>query len=125
MVSLLPEKPQLGRSYRGTAKVLEDFECEFTRWCDRDRPKRVTPEKMLQSFLIADALSNGRRMKAINEASERTTEPTQLVFITDEMVIPSIAGSQRLDLLCLSVGRGGGCSRADRTQVFARHEGAT
>jgi hypothetical protein len=103
MVGLLPDKPQLGTGYATTAKVLADFEGEFSRWCDGAAPDRGTPEKAIQSFLISDALSHERYLRAINGASTRTSGPVQLVFITDELVMPSISGDQRLDLLCLNV----------------------
>lgn len=92
MVGLLIAKPQLGTSYTSTAKVLTDFESEFSRQCDGPGPKRYTPEKRIQSYLVADALTHERRMEALDEA---------LVFLTDELVIPSIEGDQRLDMLAL------------------------
>jgi hypothetical protein len=103
MVGLLPDKPQLGTGYATTANVLLDFEGEFSRWCDGAAPSRVTPEKRIQSFLISDALCHNRYLRALNEASACTSEPVELVFITDELVMPSISGDQRLDLLCLNV----------------------
>jgi hypothetical protein len=103
MVGLLPDKPQLGTGYATTANVLLNFEGEFSRWCDGAAPSRVTPEKRVQSFLISDALCHNRCLRALNEASARTSEPVELVFITDELVMPSICGDQRLDLLCLNV----------------------
>jgi hypothetical protein len=106
MVGLLPDKPQLGTGYATTANVLLDFEGEFSRWCDGAAPSRVTPEKSIQSFLISDALCHNRYLRALNEASACTSEPVELVFITDELVMPSIAGDQRLDLLCLNVRNG-------------------
>jgi hypothetical protein len=103
MVGLLPDKPQLGKQYTTTANVLLDFEGEFSRWCNGAAPSRVTPEKRIQSFLISDALCHNRYLRALNEASKRTPEAVELVFITDELVMPSISGDQRLDLLCLNV----------------------
>lgn len=107
MVGLLPNKPQLGRAYRSTVNVIGDFEGEFSRWCDAEAPKRVTPEKAVQSFLLSNALCHHRRLQVINEASSLTSQPVNLVFVTDELVLPSINGDQRLDLLCLNVGDDG------------------
>ncbi|HSC89814.1 MAG TPA: hypothetical protein VLC09_21205, partial [Polyangiaceae bacterium] len=92
MVGLLPGKPQLGTSYDSTNRLRGDFEAEFAVHCDGPGPKRVTPEKALQSFLVSSALANGRQLESIDES---------LVFLTDELVIPSIYGDQRLDVLAL------------------------
>lgn len=92
MVGLLPEKPQLGKGYRRTAEVLGEFEAHFQEYCDGPAPGRCTPEKRLQSYLISDALSHGRCMQRID---------AELIFLTDELVIPSIGKQQRLDLLAL------------------------
>jgi len=92
MVGLQREKPQLGNAYNKTTNLIENFESEFKRHCDGTPPKRATPEKELQSYLVSDALTHGRRLRAIDDA---------LVFLTDELVIPSIEGDQRLDILAL------------------------
>lgn len=92
MVGLQPEKPQLGNAYNNTTHLIENFESEFTRHCDGPVPKRPTPEKKLQSFLVSDALTHERRLQKIDDA---------LVFLTDELVIPSFEGDQRLDILAL------------------------
>ncbi len=101
MVGLLPEKPQLGHSYSSTAKLTADFEGEFAKYCDGPAPRRLTPEKQLQSFLVADALTHGRHMHALNQASNKSDAVVNLLFLTDELVIPSIRGDQRLDVLAV------------------------
>lgn len=110
MVGLLPDKPQLGKSFSSPAalaRVRENFGDEFKKWCDADVPARSTPEKRLQSFLIADALIHGRRMVALSEAMREAGHEVDLTFLTDELVIPSIGRDQRVDLLCLESGDDG------------------
>lgn len=107
MVGLLPDKPQLGKSYRSTSKVVNNFEEEFRKHCNGAPPRRLTPEKQLQSFLVADALVHRRHMNVLNKASGETDAETDLILLTDELVIPSVRGDQRLDILALRRHPGG------------------
>jgi hypothetical protein len=89
MVGLLPDRPQRGKS--GLTKldrVAQDFEELFAKYC-RDVPQgRVTGEKALQSWLISEAYLNGRKLVLINAASSQTSDPVELVFVTDEIPLP-------------------------------------
>lgn len=67
---------------------------------------------------MADALAHGRRMVALCDAVRATRDEVELLFLTDELVIPSIGGDQRPDLLCLRRGRG-----ADRIVVVELKSG--
>jgi len=90
MVGLLPSRPQRGRSgIRDLKKVTTSFEEMFARDC-RDVPQgRPTPEKQLQSYLIRTALTQRRRLVPLNVGSQLTPSPAELLFITDELVLPS------------------------------------
>jgi hypothetical protein len=62
---------------------------------------RITGEKALQSFLIAEAQTHGRRFASINSASSTTDDPVELVFITDEIPLPVEGGKVVCDVLAL------------------------
>lgn len=62
MVGLTPKRPQRGKSgIRDLARLAKDFDEAFHAHCVSTAQGRETPEKALQSFLIRNALSNGRR----------------------------------------------------------------
>ncbi len=102
MVGLLPDRPQRGKSgLRDLARVAKEFDALFARHCRDVDQGRVTGEKALQSFLIAEAYSSGRRLESINLASKATEAPVELVFITDEVPVPVADGKIVCDLLAL------------------------
>ena len=71
MVGLLPERPQRGKSgIRNLGRLREEFEERFQRDCVDIEHGRPTPEKALQSWIIADALRNEREMKLLAVGSE-------------------------------------------------------
>lgn len=102
LVGLLPERPQRGKGgFKNLAELRDSFGELFAHHC-RDIPQgRVTPEKALQSWIISEAYRNERRLRGLNEASEMTDHPVQLVFVTDEVPIPGAHGSLVCDLLAL------------------------
>jgi hypothetical protein len=102
MVGLLPARPQRGWSGLPNLDwVAENFEELFARHCGGDDMGRETPEKALQSFLIRDAYSHGRRMAALEDASGATADPVELTFVTDEISLPHNDGEIVCDLLAL------------------------
>lgn len=102
MVGLLPERPQRGKSgLRDLGRVARDFEQLFAAHC-RDVPHgRVTGEKALQSFLIRDAYAHGRHLACLNEASATTGAPVDLVFVADEIAVPTERGKTVCDVLAM------------------------
>lgn len=102
MVGLLHDRPQRGkRSITNLARLAADFDAEFALHCVDCDQGRPTPEKQLQSFLIADAYRHDRRMAVLEAASASTVSPVLLEFITDELVIPTNNGKVVCDLLAL------------------------
>ncbi len=109
MVGLLPDRPQRGKSsLHDLARVAADFESMFDMYCKDIDQGRITGEKRLQSWLIRDAYTHGRRLDSINKASAKTNDPVELVFITDEISLPTGTGKIVCDILALRVD--GGCS---------------
>lgn len=107
MVGLLPNRPQRGESGLTNLKsVSEGFEAMFDAHCRNVEHGRATGEKSLQSFLIAEAQKNGRRLISLNEASAATDTPVDLWFITDEIALPTVKGKLVCDIL--AVRRDGG-----------------
>ena len=107
MVGLLHDKPQLGVSgLTDTKHTVAHFDELFKEHCDGDGPIRKTPEKSLQSFLTRDAYAHGRHMDAIEEASKRTNDPVELLFITDEIRLPHESANIVCDVLALRVDHG-------------------
>jgi len=99
MVGLTSDRPQRGKSgIRDLARLARNFEEAFKKHCLPDEQGRETPEKALQSFLIRNALSNGRRMKALEAA---VGKGAALRFITDELSLPDGKGKVVCDLLAL------------------------
>ena len=108
MVGLIPGKCNLGKRYRNLGRLVANFDEEFGVHCDAEGPAKPTGEKELQGFLIRDALTHGGSMAALNDASASTNGPVELTFVTDELVMPTVNGDHRLDLLAvrrLSSGR--------------------
>lgn len=96
MVGLRPESPQRGRSgITDIEKFVENFDDEFQKYCVDNPPDRPTPEKVLQSHLIREAYSNGRRMAfsrnkmaPLNTTVENADTQVELIFVTDEIRLP-------------------------------------
>ncbi len=107
MVGLLPDRPQRGKSgLRDLARVAANFEALFAAHCMDVEQGRATGEKKLQSWLIRDAYTHGRKLDAINMASAETNDPVDLVFITDEISLPIKSGKMVCDILALRVDGG-------------------
>jgi hypothetical protein len=102
MVGLLADRPQRGWSgLPDLNRVAENFEELFARHCRDVEKGRETPEKALQSFLIRDAYTHGRRMDAIEHASRATAESVELTFVVDEISLPHNDGEIVCDLLAV------------------------
>jgi hypothetical protein len=102
MVGLLPDRPQRGKSGLTNLKALADgFEATFDAHCRTVEQGRVTGEKALQSFLISEAQTNGRRLASLNRASAATNDPVELWFVTDEIALPVEGGKMVCDVLAL------------------------
>ncbi len=102
MVGLLPDRPQRGKSgITNLTPVVTDFEPMFAANCRDIEHGRATGEKALQSYIIRDAQRNGRKMAAINAASQGTDDPVELVFVTDEISLPVVGSKAVCDILAL------------------------
>ena len=93
IVNLDPKRPQLGhRLSKSDLACLRaggsQADNMINKFKDGPKPKRPTPEKELQSYLIREAYGNGRKMASLNESSQRTDAPVELTFITDEIAVP-------------------------------------
>jgi PD-(D/E)XK nuclease superfamily protein len=93
MVSIDLDRPQVGKSSLRNLKTISDgFDDLFQKHCMQG-PCRPTPEKRLQSYLIAQALKNGRRLLCLEHPGE------EVYFITDEVSLPTYDGKIVCDLL--------------------------
>lgn len=102
MISLLSDRPQRGRSkLKDLGRVARNFETLFEKHCQDIGQGRETKEKALQSFLISEAYRNGRAMVSLNDASGNTNEPVELVFVTDEIPVPTDRYKIVCDILAL------------------------
>ena len=100
MVGLLPSRPQRGRSgFRDLDRLARDFEVLFQNHCVDVPQGRPTPEKELQSWMTANAYRHGRRMEALDRATE---EAATTLFVADELALPLGSGKRIVcDLLAL------------------------
>ena len=108
MVGLQPRRPQRGRSgFRDLHRLSATFDECYTRHCVAVEQGRPTPEKQLQSWILADAYQHGRRMNAVESA---LGDGTALWFVTDELVLP-LPKKRRMvcDILALRTGPQGRC----------------
>jgi hypothetical protein len=102
MVGLLPDRPQRGkRGITNLTRLVTDFDAMFATHCRDIEHSRVTGEKALQSYLIREAQTNGRRLVPINAASKGTNDPVELIFVTDEISLPTEGGKVICDILAL------------------------
>lgn len=80
MVSLLPQSPQMGLpKIPKIEKFKPQFSELFEKHCRQAKPERPTPEKELQSFLIAKAYRDPRRLLPF--------DALELIFVTDEIPV--------------------------------------
>jgi len=105
MVGLLPDRPQRGKGGYSADKLLRDFDVEFRAHCVETSQERQTPEKQLQSFLVADAYLHSRELAAL--ARPDGADDGELVFVTDEIAVQDDSGKLVCDLLALRRGEGG------------------
>jgi len=99
MIGLLPDRPQRGKSSITTlAQLATNFEAEFRTHCVDCDHGRPTPEKRLQSRLIAEAYRHDRRLLPL-AAPDLASPP---IFVTDELALPVNGGRIVCDLLALS-----------------------
>lgn len=95
IISLDPQRPQLGKGgLRDLQRIAQDFPAVFEQYCSGG-PDRQTPEKCLQSWLIAGALAQGRRLLPLEQAGE------ELLFVTDELPLAAVPKNMVCDLLAL------------------------
>jgi hypothetical protein len=78
--------------------TASNFEAEFRAHCVDCEHGRPTPEKHLQSWMVAEAYRNDRRQLPL--AAPDLASP--LLFITDELVLPVDGGRIVCDLLAVS-----------------------
>jgi len=98
IIGLLPTAPQRGKSnFRDFDGINNDFENMFAKHCT-EPPKRVTPEKELQSYLISESYKNKRMIKPLNDTQKHLDN---LTFITDEIALPAQSNKIVCDLLAL------------------------
>lgn len=99
MVGLLPDRPQRGKSgITNLARLAADFDAVFRSHCVDCEHGRPTPEKRLQSHLLADAYRHDRQMRTL--AAPDLGSPPR--FITDELALPVDGGKIVCDLFALS-----------------------
>lgn len=105
MIGLLPRRPQRGASGLTDAhRVVANFEDLFRRHCDEVEHRRLTGEKELQSFLIRESQLHDRVMTPVVNAAHAHGETLDLLFVTDEQVLPVLEPHRRkraCDLLAL------------------------
>ncbi len=104
MVGLLPDRPQRGKTGITKSKqIAADFEKLFKKHCVDIGHGRKTPEKELQSFLISESYKNKRSIKPINAECDSP----ELIFVTDEIPVPSVPRKIVCDLLAARKVKGG------------------
>jgi hypothetical protein len=107
MVGLHPDRPQRGKSgITNLRRVVADFERMFAAHCLDIDHRRVTGERRLQSYLIREAYAHNRRLAPINTASLETEDAVELLFITDEIALPTEEGKTVCDMLALRHDKG-------------------
>jgi hypothetical protein len=85
VVGLSPDGPQLGAHARqDVARTRTIIEKTLQL-----APHRATPEKRLQSFLIASAYRHERRLQPLCEMAASKGEAADLIFVTDELFLPA------------------------------------
>jgi hypothetical protein len=90
LVDLHPSRPQLDRGKIDGAWAVKEHFTGLLSVPYAGSPGRDTPEKALQSWLIADAYRNARAMSAVTHG---------LYFVTDEQVLQSGTTTTVCDIL--------------------------
>lgn len=99
MVGLLADRPQRGLGGVSKLRDLADnFEELFRQHCREIEHGRVTGEKELQSFLIRESYQHGRLMQPLVDAAKESGEELDLLFVTDEQLLPM--GTDRNKVVC-------------------------
>jgi len=89
LVGLAPDRPQRGKGgFRNLDQLVEDSPAIFEKYCVGTDQGRDTPEKELQSLLLRDAYSHGRRMSLLEQAIAASDDPAELLFVADELALP-------------------------------------
>ena len=104
MVGLLPHRPQRGLGGFSKLRHLADnFEDLFRQHCVEIDQGRPTGEKELQSFLIRESYRHARLMQPLVGAAKNSGEELDLLFVTDEQLLPVGTGLGKVvcDLLAL------------------------
>ena len=109
LVGLVDGRPQRGRGgFRHPERLVRDFEALFEEHCLAAPQGRDTPEKELQSALLRDAYLHERRMRLLIDATADTGDPAELLFVTDEIALPTDDGRRIVcDLLAVRGLEGG------------------
>jgi len=95
MVGLRPDRPQRGKSaISNLNRLAADFERLFRKHCVDCDHGRPTPEKLLQSVLVAEAYRTGRKLASLCGGDAP-------LFVTDELSLPVERGRIVCDLLAL------------------------
>jgi PD-(D/E)XK nuclease superfamily len=103
MVSTDPDRPQVGKSGITNLRAVSDgFDELYQKHC-MQKPSRPTPEKRLQSYLIAHALKHDRRMPCLEHPGE------EIYFITDEISLNTYDGKIVCDMVAAVRRDGGWC----------------
>ena len=98
MIGLRPDRPQRGKSgIKNPQRLAGEFDSLFREYCVDCDHGRPTPEKRLQSHLIAEAYRNERRLESLRGGD---VEPP-LELVTDELSLPTRGGRNVCDLLAL------------------------
>ena len=98
MVGLRPDRPQRGKSrIINLQRLASTFETKFQTHCVDCDQGRPTPEKRLQSFLISNAYRHARRLEDLSGADG----DEELLFVTDELSLPTVEGDKCCDVLAL------------------------
>lgn len=102
MIGLLPDRPQRGLTHiTNLPNLITSFDALFQQHCVHARHGRPTPEKKLQSHLIADAIRHDGMMQTLNVQLSATPTPSRLELVTDEIAVPTANGKVVCDLLAL------------------------
>lgn len=97
MIGLRPDRPQRGKSgIKNLERLADEFDKLFREHCIECAHGRPTPEKRLQSYLVAEAYRNERRLQPLSADGS-----VPLLFVTDELSLPTSDGRIVCDLLAL------------------------
>ncbi|MBK6919373.1 MAG: hypothetical protein IPH07_18400 [Deltaproteobacteria bacterium] len=98
IIGLRPDRPQRGKStITNIVGLAANFEREYAEHCVACDHTRETPEKRLQSFLLAGACRNRRHIRDL----QLDEQEAPLLFVTDELSLPVENGEIVCDILAL------------------------